>query len=492
MRPMQRSVAAVPLVLVPALSLAQGGFSPDTWIWSAALAAWGCAVAVTATSAPGALRREWPWLAAALALLLWILLSSTWSASRAQSYLETRRMIVYVAVVLALLLLARRGTTVLAPATFVAVSAVLVYALARYLLGTRRADEFEAYDIHQPLGYANALGIMASLALLLAIGLVTDAPSRAGRSAAAALVPLATATIVLAASTGSILATLAGLVVVVLLSTSPVRTGVGIAVVAPGAVAAAVIARASGLATATDPRLSGPTVALTLALTAVASALLAGAVRLPARRPGRRPRSLLIVFLAVLVAAGALAVAAAGSKEPRTSYYSVAWHDQIRAHPLRGTGAGTFGRYWAESGKEQTQGGALDAHSLYIETLAELGPVGLVLLLAFLAAPLRGLMRRRGTPYVPAAAAAYSAFLVHAGLDWDWEMPAVVVSALCVAGVIATAELDDDRPLGRGARAALLALSAGLGAAAIAGTASNTERGTTKAPPGGAFSSNAW
>src|SRR6476619_1688903 len=103
MRLMQRSVAAVPLVLVPALSLAQGGFSPDTWIWSAALAAWGCAVAVTATSVPGALRRECPWLASALALRLCILLSSTWSASRAQSFLETRRMIVYVAVVLALL-----------------------------------------------------------------------------------------------------------------------------------------------------------------------------------------------------------------------------------------------------------------------------------------------------------------------------------------------------------------------------------------------------
>src|SRR3954469_18189659 len=118
MRQMQRSVAAVPLVLVPALSLAQGGFSPDAWVWSAALAAWGCAVAVTATSAPGALRRELPWLAAALALLLWILLSSTWSASRAQSILETRRMVVYAAVVLALLLLGRRGTSVLAPATF--------------------------------------------------------------------------------------------------------------------------------------------------------------------------------------------------------------------------------------------------------------------------------------------------------------------------------------------------------------------------------------
>jgi hypothetical protein len=97
---------------------------------------------------------------------------------------------------------------------------------------------------------------------------------------------------------------------------------------------------------------------------------------------------------------------------------------------------------------------------------------------------------RRGAPYVPAAAAAYAAFLVHAGLDWDWEMPAVVVSALCAAAVVATADLDDDRRLGRRARGALLALSACLGAAALAGAASSTERGTTKAPPSGAFRSS--
>jgi O-Antigen ligase len=484
---MRRSVAAVPLVLVPALSLAQGGFSPDAWIWSAALAAWASAVAVTATSSPGAVRREWPWPAAALALLLWTLLSSIWSADRAQSFLETRRMLIYAAVVLALLLLARHGANVLAPATLVAAAAVIAYALTRYLLGARRADEFEAFDIHQPLGYANALGILAVVALLLSIGLVADAPTRAARCAAAAVAPLATATVVLAQSTGSILAAIVGLVVVVLLSTSPVRACVAVAVVAPGALAAAAIAQTSGLATDADPRLSGRVVAIVLVIAALASAFVAAAVRLPVR-PGRpRSRRLLIAVLLVIVAAAAVGVASAGSTEPRASYYSVAWNDQIRGHPLLGTGAGTFGLYWAESGKQATQGGALDAHSLYIETLAELGPVGLILLLVFLAAPLRGLLSRRSAPYVPAAAAAYAAFLMHAGLDWDWEMPAVVVAALCAAGAVATAELDDDRALSARARAALFAVSAGLGAAAIAGTASDTERGTTKAPQSGAF-----
>ena len=34
----QRAVAAVPLVLVPALGVVQGGFSPDAWVWAGALA----------------------------------------------------------------------------------------------------------------------------------------------------------------------------------------------------------------------------------------------------------------------------------------------------------------------------------------------------------------------------------------------------------------------------------------------------------------------
>ena len=40
---MQRAVAAVPLVLVPALGAVQGGFQPDAWVWAGGVAAWACA-----------------------------------------------------------------------------------------------------------------------------------------------------------------------------------------------------------------------------------------------------------------------------------------------------------------------------------------------------------------------------------------------------------------------------------------------------------------
>jgi hypothetical protein len=77
-----------------------------------------------------------------------------------------------------------------------------------------------------------------------------------------------------------------------------------------------------------------------------------------------------------------------------------------------------------------------DAHSLYLETLAELGLLGLALLGLALAPPLLAAFRGASA----AAAGGYVAFLVHAGLDWDWELPAVTLAGLlCGAALIALA-----------------------------------------------------
>src|SRR5206468_11371055 len=95
--------AAVPLALIPALGAVQGGFQPDAWVWSGALAAWAAAIAMIACTAPGALRTQWPWAAATGGLLVWTLLSVAWSSRPSQSLLEARRTLVYAAVVLPLL-----------------------------------------------------------------------------------------------------------------------------------------------------------------------------------------------------------------------------------------------------------------------------------------------------------------------------------------------------------------------------------------------------
>src|SRR6185312_8451535 len=106
------------------------------------------------------------------------------------------------------------------------------------------------------------------------------------------------------------------------------------------------------------------------------------------RSQGDAARSRVVrASLLAVAAVGVLVIAVGGAREPRISYYRVAWHEYL-AHPVLGSGAGTFGRYWLTSGRVPELGGALDAHSLYLETLAELGPIGLGLVAAFLVYPL--------------------------------------------------------------------------------------------------------
>jgi O-antigen ligase len=76
-----------------------------------------------------------------------------------------------------------------------------------------------------------------------------------------------------------------------------------------------------------------------------------------------------------------------------------------------------------------------EAHSLYLGTLAELGLTGFAALLAFMGGVAAALWRfwrdRPGLAAGPAAALALWA--VHAGIDWDWEMPALTLVALALA-----------------------------------------------------------
>jgi len=77
-----------------------------------------------------------------------------------------------------------------------------------------------------------------------------------------------------------------------------------------------------------------------------------------------------------------------------------------------------------------------DAHGLYVEMLAELGAVGLAALLVVIAVPLVAAVRARASPLVAPALAGFVTLAVHVGIDWDWEVPAVIVAGLTCAGVL--------------------------------------------------------
>jgi hypothetical protein len=120
----------------------------------------------------------------------------------------------------------------------------------------------------------------------------------------------------------------------------------------------------------------------------------------------------------------------------RGYYWRAAW-DDYEIHPWLGSGAGTMAYYSRRPGPQLP---ATDAHNLYLESLAELGPVGLALLVAALALPLVAAARARRQGFVAPALGAYVAYLVHAGIDWDWEMPVVTLAGLaCGVAVVAEA-----------------------------------------------------
>ncbi len=125
------------------------------------------------------------------------------------------------------------------------------------------------------------------------------------------------------------------------------------------------------------------------------------------------------------------------SSNGRTELWGVSWHD-FTTHPVAGRGASSFEQSFYE--RRESTGTARDGHSLYAETLGELGVVGLGLLVIALLAPLVAAVRARHRRVVPGAAAAYVAYLVHAAVDWDWELAGVTLVALLTAcGLVAVA-----------------------------------------------------
>jgi len=116
-------------------------------------------------------------------------------------------------------------------------------------------------------------------------------------------------------------------------------------------------------------------------------------------------------------------------------HWAVALSEGFGPHPLQGSGAGTYQLLWAHGRDNDFV--VLDAHSVYVEVLGELGIVGLALLVAGLVTMLAALgvrALRDGAAWAGLAAAA-AAWAVHAGIDWMWETPAVTLWLFAAGGL---------------------------------------------------------
>ena len=124
--------------------------------------------------------------------------------------------------------------------------------------------------------------------------------------------------------------------------------------------------------------------------------------------------------------------------ESRYELWSAAW-DENASSPLIGTGAGAFEYWWNRHGGAEV---VRDAHSLYLQTLGELGIVGILLLGSFLLVVLVGggsaVIRAPAAdnPPLAAALAGCVAFCLTAIFDWMWQIPVLPVATLLLASVL--------------------------------------------------------
>ena len=145
--------------------------------------------------------------------------------------------------------------------------------------------------------------------------------------------------------------------------------------------------------------------------------------------------------------------------------------DAYRSEHLHGIGAGSFEFWWSRTSGPNYEF-LRDAHNLYLEQLAELGLIGLALILALLASLAYPALRARRDLANPAELganaaliAAFTVFLLHAGVDWMWEetaLSALALTGLAIAAAASTphpaaapaalALAHPDRPRGRGRR----------------------------------------
>jgi hypothetical protein len=463
---------------VTGIASSQGGYFPTSWGLSAALLLWATGLWLVLSGRTDAGRADAVFLVLLGSLTCWIGLSIVWSAVPAQSVLELERALVPLAGVAAVLVLAsKEHVSRLTGVLLASITAVSSYALATRLFPDRlgRFDPIATYRLADPLGYWNTLGIFAVLGALLAVGVAADAPSRWARAGAAASFVVLAAALYFTYSRASWIALGLGFAVLFAVTPRRLRTvATALVVAAPAALGVLLASRSDALthegALLSSAADEGRRLALVVIVLAAAGAGLVLLLSLAEERVAVSSRARIAIG-AALVASVVVAVAVPVAKEggpvamtrhawrafsgdsPDTGgdldrrLFSFAgtgrielWRgalDLYRDHPWTGNGAGTFERYWQS--RDDAAFKVRDAHSLYLETLAELGPVGLTLLGAMLLVPIGAGLSVRRRAMLPAALAGYAAFLVHAGVDWDWELSGVTLTALLVGCVLLVA-----------------------------------------------------
>jgi O-antigen ligase len=434
--------ALLPLLLVGGAAFDNGGYDASTWGWLTLVPLVLVVVALLLNRAQCPGRIALAFLGLLTAFTAWTWISIAWSGDVSESVLEGERLLLYVAAAVAFVVFGQGRAAWLLGGLLSAITLVCAWGLCLRAFGGARSYDVASVSadatrrLAAPLGYSNALGLLAAIGILLSLGLAF----RFRRPLLAAPVLVFGPTLYFTYSRGAWLALAAGAVGGLALDAPRFpRRVLLVAVAAVAVILVLMLVRVGGPTGAVHEfSHSGPTVKAD---------------------KNRRLFSL--------------------SGSSRAQYWHVAWRE-AENHPWLGSGAGSFQRNWLRLRPARLP--VLDAHNLYLETLAEVGPFGLVLLAALLAIPAVAAFRARRHSLAAPAFAGYVAYVVHAAQDWDWELPAVTLAALCCAAALLTLVRRDPQPtLSRVPRVAVVAAAALLGLLALAALAGNAALGAASA-----------
>jgi O-Antigen ligase/Tetratricopeptide repeat len=507
-------VGVLAFATVLALASNDGGYFPPEWGWTTVALTWVCAIALVLGRGAALVREDRIVLGILAAITAWTALSALWADAVQAPVLEVERTLVYLVLFGTVLVVARVGSA----GIMLAGAALAGVLISGFALVTRlRPDMFGLYDdpvahgrLYQPIGYWNALGIFAAMTAALCLGAAMRARTPWIRIAGAAALPVVVSTLFFTFSRGSMMTLAIGIGVALALDADRLRSLAIALALAPWTALAVGDARlqgalARGGAGVHAASSEGRPLLLVISLCAAASGAAMWGITVVERRVTfgsavRRAYLAALAVAALAVVAGAIAVYgspahmisrvrhALEAKGPAKDVNQnlrletlslngrpMLWRSAIADvgdHPVLGSGAGTFEQYWNQHRPRNYV--ARDAHSLYLERLAEQGPLGLLLVLALVLYPVAVAVRARRDPVVLTALGAFVAFALHAGFDWDWEMPAVVGLALVVAAAILVAARPEfPRPLSTRMRAGLVGLLVLVGAVAFVGGVGN-------------------
>ena len=404
-------------------------------------------------------------------IAVWTALSFGWAPLSEPATAALVRLLLYTGALLAAAGLLREPLALRAvePALAAGAAVVIGYGLSgRLLPGVIHLHQSVTAlgRLEQPITYWNAEGALAAIGFVLAAR-IAGTPSRppALRLAAAALCAPLGMGIYLSYSRGAIAAAVVGLVLLV--ATAPTRPQLRAALIA---LAAGCLAAVAGQAFAEVASLEGPVadreaegavvLALLLAIAAGAAAAQWWACRAERRAPGAEqslaiaPRLRVAAAAAVLLALAGLVVAGLteqgsrgdvsrktgiarlGSTDSRRYDYWRVGLDAFADEPVTGLGAGGFRAEWLR--ERPVREPALEVHSLPLEMLTELGLPGFLGLALFAGGVVAagGRALRRHPVLAPGACAGAAVFGLHAAIDWDWQLPAVTLPAIVLAGAL--------------------------------------------------------